>query len=537
MFLLVLDFVILSISRNRLSQNGEKSERKEMRRTMARNALQPLSMILGLATLLIIHVSGGDSCEGQFSAARYHEQMRQLQAIKASLIGRESVPGSTISASPSSAPPLQGASGLRVYRVTKYGADPTGKSDSTEELNKAIEDAFQGPSEGLLMEGISNLGGPQINLEGGNYLISKPLKLPAAGAGNLMILGGTLRASDNFPVDGYLIDLSASSASGQAGKIGSSLNSQLASSSSSSYNYEYITLKDLMLDSNYRGGGISVVNSLRISIDNCYIAHFTTNGILVQGGHETYIRNSFLGQHITAGGDGGERNFNGTAINLMGNDNAVTDVVIFSAAIGIMASGQANTFSGVHCYNKATGFGGTGIYLKLPGLTQTRIVNSYMDYTGIVAEDPVQLHISSSFFLGDAFVLLKSINGIANGINIVDNMFSGSNKGVEIVQLDQSNGAFKEIDQVVVDRNNVKGMKIKATVARGAVQGNGSSWTVDFNPVLLFPNLIKHVQYSLSTSSGSSFPSHALRNVSDNRVVIESDMAVPANVFVTVDQA
>lgn len=332
------------------------------------------------------------------------------------------------------------------------------------------------------------------------------------------ISGGTIRASDDFPTDGYLIDLSAPS-----------------SSSSSSYNYEYITLKDLMLDCNYRGGGISVINSLRTSIDNCYIAHFNTNGVLVQGGHETYIRNSFLGQHITAGGDPGERSFSGTAINLMGNDNAVTDVVIFSAAIGIMISGQANTLSGVHCYNKATGFGGTGIYLKLPSLTQTRILNCYLDYSGIVAEDPVQLTISSSFFLGDAYILLKSMNGIAKGVNIVDNFFSGSHKGIEIVQLDQSNGAFKQIDQVVVDRNNVKGMNIRATVAKGFVQGNGTSWTVDFSPVLLFPNLINHVQYSLS-ASGTLFPNHAIRNISENRVMIESDVAVSARVFVTVDQ-
>ncbi|XVF46062.1 hypothetical protein PTKIN_Ptkin02bG0257900 [Pterospermum kingtungense] len=502
---------------------------------MAKNAFV-LSMILGMASLLIFHISGDYSRVDQFSAARnYHDQMRQLQAFKASLIGVRLVSsGSPISLSPSPSPSRQAEPAPpHVYRVTEYGADPTGKSDSTEALNKAIADAFQGPSEGSLIEGINNLGGAQINLEGGNYLISKPLRLPATGVGNLMIHGGTLRASDDFPTDGYLIDLSASSTStSQEDNKQSSLNSQLVSSS---YNYEYITLKDLMLDSNYRGGGISVVNSLRTSIDNCYIAHFTTNGILVQGGHETYIRNSFLGQHITAGGDAGEKSFTGTAINLKGNDNAVTDVVIFSAAIGIMVSGQANTLSGVHCYNKATGFGGTGIYLKLPGLTQTRIVNSYMDYTGIVAEDPVQLHISSSFFLGDAFILLKSINGVANGVNIVDNMFSGSDSGVEIVQLDQTKGAFKEIDQVVVDRNNVKGMKMKATVARRGVEGNGRLWTVDFSSVLLFPNLIKHVQYSMSTS-GSSFPSHALRNASENRVVIESDVRVPANVFVTVDQ-
>ncbi|KAM7271207.1 hypothetical protein ACFE04_030421 [Oxalis oulophora] len=414
----------------------------------------------------------------------------------------------------------------RVYHVTAYGADPSGKSDSTEALMSALADAVKGPNEGVLMEGIVNLGGVQINLDGGHYIISKPLRLPIASAGNVMIHGGTLQAADNFPDDAYLIDLSPPSSSSA-----SSIDTQL-DSSSSSYNYEYITLKDLMLDSNYRGGGIAVINSLRTSIDNCYITHFTTDGILVRGGHETYIRNSFLGQHITAGGDHGERNFSGTAINLMGNDNAVTDVIIFSAAVGIMVSGQANTLSGVHCYNKATGFGGTGIYLKLPSLTQTRIINCYMDYTGIVAEDPAQLLISSSFFLGDANIMLKSINGVANGVTIVDNMFSGSDKGINIVHLD---GEFKKIDQVVVDRNNVRGMNLKSTVARGSMQGNGSSFTVDFNSILLFPNLIKHVQYSLTTSD-NTFPNHALRNVSDNRVVIQSSSNSTASVYVLVDQ-
>jgi hypothetical protein len=331
------------------------------------------------------------------------------------------------------------------------------------------------------------------------------------------IHGGTIKVSDDFPNNGYIFDLSN--------------NSPL-----SAYNFEYITFKDLLLDSNYRGGGISVINSLRTNIDNCYITHFETNGILVQSGHETYIRNTFLGQHITAGGDKNERNFSGTAINLQGNDNAVTDVVIFSANIGIMVTGQANTFSGVHCYNKATGFGGTGIYLKLPGLTQTRIVNSYMDYTSIVAEDPVQLHISSSFFLGDANIVLKSMKGVLDGVTIVDNMFSGSDSGVEIVHLDKSNSPFQQIKQVFVDRNIARGMNLKATVAKRSMQGNGTLWNVDFNNILLFPNLIKNVQYSLSLT-GSGFPNHVLRNVSDNRVVIETNEAVSANVFVAVDQS
>jgi len=277
-----------------------------------------------------------------------------------------------------------------------------------------------------------------------------------------------------------------------------------------------------------------VINSLRTNIDNCYISHFKSFGIMVQGGHETYIRNSFLGQYITAGGSPNEKKFSGVAISLMGNDNAVTDVVIFSAAVGIEVSGQANIFTGVHCYNKATGFGGVGIKLQLGGLTQTRIVGCYMDYTAIVAEDPVQLDIANSFFLGDANIVLKSSQRkIISGVNIVDNMFSGSQKGVDIVQLV---GRFESIDQTVVDRNNARGMTLRSTVARGTVKGNGTTWAIDFNPFLLFSNLIQHVQYSFYTPD-ASFPRHALRNVSHNKVVIEAETQVSATVAVQVDQS
>ncbi|WCJ28730.1 Pectin lyase-like superfamily protein [Euphorbia peplus] len=475
-------------------------------------------VLLGLMFIFCI-VQGQEkhSSLSGFTDGHYHDQIRRMQVFKSSMIRRE------LASSPSPASSHEGGSSPRVYKVISYGADPTGKSDSTQSLLKAIAAVFdeQNSTQNghILMSGISNLGGAHITLEGGIYLISKPLHLPVAGAGNLIISGGTLRASDDFPADGYLIDLSATR------------------SSSSHYNYEYITLRDLMLDSNFRGGGISVINSLRTNIDNCYLAHFTTTGIFVQAGHETYIRNSFLGQHITAGADPGERNFSATAIDLAGNDNAITDVVIFSAAIGVMISGQGNTLSGVHCYNKATGFGGIGIYVKLPSLTQTRIVNCYLDYNGIVAEDPVQLSITNSFFLGDGFVVLKSINGVAKGVTIADNMFAGSGKGIDIVQLDESKGGFRQIEQVFVERNVVQGMNGRSTVASDSVDGNGTIWTVDFSRSLLFRDMINHVQYSFLLNFGSgSFPSYALRNVSDNRVVIQSDVAVSGRVFVSVSQ-
>ncbi|KAK9070156.1 hypothetical protein SSX86_010556 [Deinandra increscens subsp. villosa] len=484
-----------------------------------------IMFVLGLFCLIMInhafvtYSSPTGSLSGR-AAHDHHFHVRKLQEFKSNFFPRELVSlSSSSSSSPSPSPSSPARSSTGVYSVIKYGADPTGKTDSTDAILAAISDAVSVDGDGFLMQGITNLGGVRISLEGGIYSISRPLKLPVAGRGNIVIFGGTLKASDNFTTDSYLLDLSSSS-----------------SSPNSDYTYEFVTLRDLMLDCNFMGGGIRVVDALRTSIDNCYIAHFTTTGILVQRGHETYIRNSFLGQHITAGGDPNERNFSGTAIDLQGNDNAITDVVIFSAQVGIMISGQANMITGVHCYNKAYGFGGTGIYLKVPGITQTRIVNSYFDYTGIVAEDPVQLHVSDCFFLGDAFVLLKSVRGVVDGINIVNNMFSGSNKGVDIVQLDQTDKEFDEIGQVVVDDNTVNGMNTKATAARGVTRVNGTSWTIDFNEILLFPRRIKSVQHSLMTDASNTFPRTILRNISNNQVFIESDMTVEGSSSVTVDQ-
>ncbi|XP_066345935.1 polygalacturonase QRT3-like isoform X1 [Miscanthus floridulus] len=409
---------------------------------------------------------------------------------------------------------LQASASARVYHVTDYGADPTGATDATAAINKAIADAFRPPTNATMTGGIPDLGGAEVHLDGGTYLIKGPLSLPASGGGNFKIHSGSLRASDDFPTDRYLIELSASKSGGGR-----------------SYDYEYATLRDLMLDCSYRGGGVTVVDSLRVAIDNCYVAHFASDGIAVRGGHETFIRNTFLGQHMTAGGDPGERGFTGTGIHLDGNDNSVSDVVIFSAATGIMVTAPANSISGVHCYNKATGFGGMGIYLKIPGLTQAWISNCYMDYTSIVAEDPVLLHVSGSFFLGDANVVLKAVNGVARGIQVVGNIFSGRDKGVDIVQLD---GKFTTVDQVYVQQNSATGMTIKSTSARASAEGNGSSWTLDFSPVLLFPDRIGHVQYSLV--AGDEFPGQTLRNVSGNQVVVATDKAVSATVHVLVDQ-
>lgn len=74
-----------------------------------------------------------------------------------------------------------------VYHVTSYGADPTGKNDSTDAILEAITDALKGPVNGFLIQGIDNLGGARVELDGGFYLISRPIQFPLPGKGNLVV--------------------------------------------------------------------------------------------------------------------------------------------------------------------------------------------------------------------------------------------------------------------------------------------------------------------------------------------------------------
>ncbi|KAG9439031.1 hypothetical protein H6P81_019196 [Aristolochia fimbriata] len=416
----------------------------------------------------------------------------------------------------------------KIFYPVGYGADPSGKLDSSDAIISALNDAYKATSNITMLNGISDLGGVVIDLQGGQYKLTKPIRFPP-NAGNIVVRGGTLRASPDFPTDRFLIELYAPTSK--------HVNAS-GVTSSPAYHYEDVTFEDVLFDAGYRGGGLFVIDAVRVRIDNCFFIHFGTTGILVEKGHETFISNTFLGQHITAGGDPHERNFSGVAVDLASNDNVITDVAIFSAATGVILRGQANVLTGVHCYNKATFFGGVGVLVKLAGLGQTRISNSYMDWTGIVMEDPVQVHVTNAFFLGNAYILLRSVKGQISGLNIVDNMFTGDGTGVPVIQLDESNGPFRNIDQVVIDRNNVGGMKLKSTVARKSVAGLGSKWVVDFSPELVFPCRINNVQYSLYVRGphGRRFPVHAVTGVSNNSVTVESRKIVDGVVSMVVDQ-
>ncbi|KAL6561847.1 hypothetical protein OROGR_002854 [Orobanche gracilis] len=431
----------------------------------------------------------------------------------------------------------------RVFYPIGYGADPSGGHDSASAIYDALLDAAKHGKrpDFFLLPGITDLGGVIIDLQGGDFRVDRPIRFPP-GIGNIVVQGGTLRASAKFPGDRHLIELwapdSTTTRKHSNTKTTGDIFSNRKDRNNDGMKYEDITFRDILFDSGFRGGGLLVIDSIRIRIVDCFFIRFTTQGIMVKRGHETFVSGCFLGQHLTDGGDPDEKHYTGAGIDIASTDNAITDVAVFSARIGIVLRGNANVVTGVHCYNKANGFGGVGILVQS---AQNRITNPYLDFNSIVIEDPHQVHVSGGFFIGGGNIVLKSsIMGRISGLNIINNMFTGGmDDSVPSVVL---KGSFGSIDQVVVDQNVVDGMRLKSTVAKLRalpVGMNGTRWKADFSSILLFPDKINHVEYSFFVRGGGDggFPdTHAVTNVSSNVVVIESQRAVSAVVSVSVDQ-
>ncbi|PON88515.1 Pectin lyase fold containing protein [Trema orientale] len=85
----------------------------------------------------------------------------------------------------------------RVFYPIGYGADPTGAEDSSGAILKAVEDAFELQNGAQLLPGINDLGGVVIDLQGGNYKLSQPLRFPSAG-GNLVVHFSTFRSEPSL---------------------------------------------------------------------------------------------------------------------------------------------------------------------------------------------------------------------------------------------------------------------------------------------------------------------------------------------------
>lgn len=306
-----------------------------------------------------------------------------------------------------------------------YGADGSGRSDSTNAFIKLMADLLLRNTSGHILSGKAvDLGGATIDLQGGDYIIGQPLAVPNY-FGNYRIIDGTLRASASFPPDRFLLELGGPDVCPEN-------QPQYASCAAD------VSISNLLLDGSGRAaGGLHASYHMGLNAGpNLYIVNFTAAGILVTGGHEVMIHQSWIGcqrwqaergrqaldlapeqqppkspvsatfrsvppaadiralftpasissrvtwavaqaEAARARGEpwiddrtgalapGSPQYYvpDGTAgVVLTSNDHYLSDVVVFSGpTYGVIVSGAANLIRGVHTWNRANTDGGYGI--------------------------------------------------------------------------------------------------------------------------------------------------------------------------------
>lgn len=388
--------------------------------------------------------------------------------------------------------PVSAPSSPAVYPVA-FGADPTGKTDSTSAFAAAMAAVLAHNTSGHKMsEGIADLGGVVLDLQGGDYLVSAPVVVPPY-FGNLRIIDGTLRASSTFPANRYVIEVGSSACSNGQGSCN-----------------ENVGMSGLTVDGSHVAAGcISITAAMGATIDSSSaIFGFTQNGIALFGGHETMITETWVAAYFW---DSPYKEkcppSCGNGIGVFGNDHFVTNVIVFSAQTGVKLTGAANLLSGVHTWNDATGNGGVGIQNDS---SQNRFLGCYLDFTDLVMTNAQQIVVTGGFFLGGAQVKFSAPkpNSVIYGTTISSNVWYDTNSAA--LAVNETVGTWTSITDLVIEGNPLQqgqpafpASKVSKTLTQST--SNPTSLAFDFSQSLLFPNVpIASAYATVSSVSGQN---------------------------------
>ena len=187
---------------------------------------------------------------------------------------------------------LEGSPGVRISPL-EYGADPLGVKDSSDALTQCIQACwnysvildplghFPGDDSFKNGEYIRNAGGCEIDLGGGEYLLSKPVIIPEY-LGNLRIGHGSLVADEeNFPTDSFLLVVGVK---GSCNVPQGSCNVDLG-------------FPELFFDGRHVASALQINNVMGTTVGpGSYFLNFTQYGMQVNGGHEVMMNECWLGE-------------------------------------------------------------------------------------------------------------------------------------------------------------------------------------------------------------------------------------------------
>ena len=249
--------------------------------------------------------------------------------------------------SPTLTPTPSAAAPSFTFSPLTYGADPTGRTDSTAAFTALLADFLTyNTSHGHRMaQGFVDLGGATIDLQGGDYLISQPIHIPPC-FGNARIQSGSLRASPSFPRSKYLIIIGndtshLSTPPAPYPSLHPTATSPGLQSTPRPHPFltapdpvgcvdngqgvymEDIQLLGLLLDSQHIAAGgvlITYIMGALIGAQTFIIGH-TRAGVTVYAGHEVVISSVWIAEYFW---DAKQYNqANSTGIEIFGNDHIV----------------------------------------------------------------------------------------------------------------------------------------------------------------------------------------------------------------------
>lgn len=270
-----------------------------------------------------------------------------------------------------------------------FGADPTGLADSSDAFAAAMAALYARNTSSRTDEsGTFDLGGAVLDLQGGDYVLSRPLSF-ASNYSNWGLAHGTLRAAPSFPVGAFLVDIGTPG--GFCENWGDSCT-------------EDVFIEDLFLDGSQVAAGGIRFNAV-IGVDagpDLFVVNYTDTGVDMEGGHEVILHDSWIGAcwytppgacWLNASALG-----NTTGVLINGNDHLLTSVIVFAALQGVVVNGAANLLTGVHTWNTQAGAVPDAIGI-LVTVWQNRLVAPYLDYVPLVLQGAALTSVTGGFFL------------------------------------------------------------------------------------------------------------------------------------------
>ena len=425
---------------------------------------------------------------------------------------------------------LTAASAPWAISPISYGADPTGVADSSPAFDAALAALLARGTSGHADEsGTVDLGGALLDLEGGDYLLSRPLSFPS-NFSNFGMAHGTLRAAPSFPPGAFVVDVGTAGA--PCVNWGDSCT-------------EDVTFGDLFIDGSQVANGVRFNAVIGVNAGpDLFVVNWTKTGVDIEGGHEVLLHESWVAScwytppdrcwlNATALGDT-------TAILVAGNDHYLNQVVAFGGLNGVVVNGAANLLSGVHTWNTQVGAvpNATGI---LVNQWQNRLETPYLDFVPLVLAGAAITTVTDGFFLGGAQIVFRPHpSGYpVRGVFISGNQFFAAGGAPDVVAAPGA-APYSSIEDVTIvgAMSDDPATPRRSTTATVTVR-NATSWAVDFAPLLVWDaadhplQAVTHSLWGCTAPPGASFATVAGALVT----VAGPPAGVACSCTVTVDQS